>query len=144
MPASVTLAGVVLAIVTSTGLVSTVPENAPVEHPEVLMSTNEIVPGHQVRMENGSRWTVSKKTVRPTDTVVVTLKGFSGKRPPEVGYEVPADQLDTPIWYVGEIVETPTDPGPEPTPEPVPVPTVPVPDQPGPAPEQPPVEPNVP
>jgi hypothetical protein len=117
MITSVTLAGIVLAIVASTGTVTTVPEDG--GPPEVLMSTQELSVGHSVLMDNATRWSVARITPRSDDSVVVTLKG-SGRRPPELGIRVPVESLEVPMWYVREPAPEPA-PGPEPTPEAPPI-----------------------
>lgn len=110
MAAVFTLGGVP---VQTAGATSVLPMQPSIDHPEVLLSTNDLTPATSVLMEDNSRWVVKAKQSVSSGVRVILVPPASSKT--QLGLTVPSNAVDTPIWWVGEVIETPPteDPGTE-------------------------------
>lgn len=121
------ISGVAITAIPGTGPII-LPGVPPEGQEQALAATSALRRGHQVRMEDSSRWSVHvvKLPTRRAPTATVTLKATArarklGRAIPEQSYEVAGEVVDTPVWFIGAVSR----PRSEPKPAPVPVPRTP-------------------
>lgn len=107
MAAAIMIGGVPVQVA---GPVAVLPKEPVIEHPEVLWSTAQIMPATSILMTDNSRWVVKAKQTTGTGTRVVIVPMAGNVT---LMITVPAASINTPIWWVGEVVENPgpADPG---------------------------------
>ena len=89
-----------------TGPTTVLPAQPDPAHAEVLWPTSQIAMYTSVLMADGTRWQVPRVPKRLNDgSVSFTLK--SPVSTAVTTYVVAKNDLDTPIWWVGEKIETP-------------------------------------
>lgn len=110
MAAAFSLGGVPVQL---SGATAILPMQPPPDHPEVVWSTAQIMPATSILMQDNTRWMVKAKQQVSTGTRVILVPPNSPQT--QLGVTVPNNAVNTPIWWVGEIIETPPaeDPGTE-------------------------------
>lgn len=89
-----------------TGPTTVLPAKPDPAHAEVLWPTSQIAMYTNVLMADGSRWQVPRVPKRLGDgSVSFTLK--SPVSTAVTTYVVAKNDLDTPIWWVGEVIQEP-------------------------------------
>lgn len=85
------------------GVTSVLPKQPALEHPEVLWSTNQIMPATSILMQDETRWVVKTKQRLSSGIRIILVPPASPQT--QLGVTVGLDAADSPIWWVGEVVE---------------------------------------
>lgn len=110
MAVAFTLGGVPLQV---SGASSVLPMQPDAAHPEVLVSTSNLYPATSVLMADNTRWVVKANQRVSVGIRVILVPPNSPQT--QLGLTVPSNAVDTPIWWVGEVIDNPPpeDPGTE-------------------------------